>query len=197
MKKKTLLLTVAIFIIAFSSVAQETGTFTDSRDEKDYKTVKIGTQTWMAENLSYKASSDCWAYINDESFVSIYGYLYSWEAAKAACPSGWHLPSDEEWSTLINYLGGVKVAGGKLKSTSDFQSPNTGATNESGFTALPGGYRYDEKTYDKIGEIGGWWSSTESYPCCAWRLNVVNAGSGVSRSDNGKDLGFSVRCIKD
>ena len=84
---------------------KETGTFVDSRDGKTYKTTKIGTQWWMAENLAYNVGDGCWAYNNDESNVATYGRLYIWEAAQAACPSGWHLPSENEWKQLEMAIG--------------------------------------------------------------------------------------------
>lgn len=157
-------------IIAISSVAQEKGTFTDSRDGKKYKTVKIGTQTWMAENLAFKADSGCWAYDNNQNNVATYGYLYDAETAIIACPSGWHLPSDAELTTLINYLGGEDVAGYKLKETGTSHWKSTEKeifptravmTNESGFTALPGGSRTYYGYFRELGTTGIWWSSTE------------------------------------
>jgi uncharacterized protein (TIGR02145 family) len=201
MKNKSLLMTIAILIIALSSVAQETGTFTDSRDGKVYKTVKIGTQTWFAENLAYKVSKGCWAYNNDTSNVKTYGYLYNWKAAITACPTGWHLPSDAEWTTLIIYLGGENVAGDKLKEigTTHWEKPNTGATNESGFTALPGGYRYPNLPVENLGYSGYWWSSTEkvnSYGSYWFRV-VSYKGSMIYRYDRGEMSAYSVRCIKD
>jgi len=140
MKKKTLLLTIAFFPIVLSLSAQEKGTFTDSRDGKTYKTVKIGTQTWTAENLAFKSNNGCWAYDDEVANAAIYGYLYNWETAKAACPKGWHLPSVEEWTILVNYLGGDSIAGGKLKAigTTYWTAPNAGASNQSVFSALPG-----------------------------------------------------------
>jgi len=118
------------------------GTFTDARDNHVYKWVGIGEQVWMAENLAYKPSSgNYWAYNNDQNNITIYGYLYDWETACNVCPSGWHLPSDAEWTKLTNYLGGEEIAGGKLKATTGWNSPNSGADNSSGFSGLPGGSR--------------------------------------------------------
>jgi uncharacterized protein (TIGR02145 family) len=180
-------------------VLSKFGKFTDSRDGKTYKTVEIGNQTWMAENLAYKATGGCWAYDNSESNVAIYGYLYDWETAKNACPQGWHLPSDSEWTILTNYLGGESVAGGKLKDVgkSYWKSPNTGASNETGFTALPGGFRSNNGTFSYIRGGGLWWSSSEYSALNAWYSYVGVDNSNLNRFTFGKDYGFSVRCVKD
>ncbi len=180
------------------------GTFTDSRDGKTYKTVTIGTQTWMAENLAYKTSSDCWAYDNDETNVVKYGYLYYWETAKEVCPEGWHLPSDAEWLTLTNYLGGEKIAGSKLKGsgTCNWESPNTGATDETSFTALPGGqcykdYKDGEFKFEGIGMFGHWWSASE-FPknyFTMWIMYFDN--TNLYHYPYSRTMGLSVRCIKD
>lgn len=185
-----------------NSESKVKGTFTDSRDGKIYKTVVIDTQTWMAENLAYKTNSGCWAYNNDSNNVKTYGYLYDWETAKTVCPAGWHLPTDTEWTTLTTFLGGESVAGGKLKEigTAHWTSPNSGATNESGFSALPGGYRYDGGTFDWVGYYGHWWSSTvdnryNTYSAWEWSL-----GYGVSVANScpySKGYAFTVRCVKD
>ena len=178
---------------------QEANTFTDSRDSKTYKTVTIGTQTWMAENLRYKVSSGCWAYDNNESNANKYGYLYNWETAKKVCPTGWHLPSDAEWTTLTIYLGGENIAGGKLKATTTWESPNTGASNSSGFTALPGGslFTNGNGAFGDIGGAGLWWSSTEYNTNDAWNRFMFFNASGFYRSGDFKNSGFSVRCVKD
>jgi len=173
------------------------GSFTDSRDGHIYKTIKIGNQTWMAENLAYKASDGCWTYDNNENNVAKYGYLYNWETAKKICPAGWHLPSDDEWNILINFLGGDDKAGGKLKSTNGWTSPNTRATNESGFTALPGGYRYPDGTFYYVGNYGSWWSSTAYDASYAWYRGLYYGNATVGRSIYGKADGFSVRCVRD
>ncbi len=175
--------------------------FIDSRNGKIYKTVKIGTQTWMAENFALKANIGCWAYDNDERNVEAYGYLYDWKTANNLCPTGCHLPTETELSTFIEYLGGIKYAGGKLKEegTNHWLSPNNGATNESGFTALPSGFRSNDE-YKWIGEHGFWWSSSEQDHGSASCLSLNHGSFGVAgrhlhfyKSSNG----LSVRYIKD
>jgi uncharacterized protein (TIGR02145 family) len=197
MRNKTLLFIILILTIAINSFAQETGTFTDSRDNKKYKTVIIGTQTWMAENLSYKAKDGCWSYNNDETYVEKYGYLYNWITAKDACPKGWHLPTDAEWTTLTKFVGSENIAGGILKITTIWGRPNSGATNEVGFTALPGGCRNYDKTFEKLGDYGYWWTSTDINVSNAWYRNMSYGYSSVNRSLTSKDYGYSIRCVKD
>ncbi len=137
--------------------------------------------------------------------------LYNWSAAmqrapssdanpsrvQGICPKGWHLPSDAEWTQLINYLGDANVVGGKLKATTHWDSPNTGATNESGFTALPGGYRSSSGTFNYIGYTGYWWSSTEGGTGSAWGRGLYYSSSYVDGSSNDEERGFSVRCVRD
>lgn len=141
-----------------------------------------------------------------------YGVLYNWTAAmdgeassttnpsgiQGVCPAGWHLPSDAEWTELTDYLGGT-VAGGKLKETgtTHWKSPNTGATNETGFTALPGGLRYSNGTFGRVGYDGDWWSATEIDASLAWYRSMINDYSSVYRSYNYKEVGFCVRCVRD
>ena len=180
--------------------AQTTGTFTDTRDGKVYRTVKIGEQVWMAENLAYKPSSgNYWAYDNKADNIAVYGYLYDWETAKKVCPTGWHLPSDAEWTELTDYLGGEVVAAGKLKETgtTHWNSPNEGATNETGFTALPGGGYYGVGTFYDIGDGGNWWSATEFGATIAWDRNMNKDDTFVDSRGLDKELGYSVRCVRD
>jgi uncharacterized protein (TIGR02145 family) len=198
------------------------GTFTDPRDGHVYKWVMIGTQVWMAENLSYLpvAASDPSVGLEDEANWETkstpyyyvydkdkYGVLYNWYAAQTAAPAGWHLPSDAEWTTLSTYLGGESVAGGKMKSTTGWNSPNTDATNSSGFSALPGGSRsgggFPDGYYGSLGYAGyggSWWSSTSQGGNNTYRAsfrylnyNYGNLGSSYfSKYD-----GYSVRCVRD
>lgn len=192
-------------------------TFTDSRDLIVYKTVTIGNQVWMAENLKYlpgvvgsatgsETTPRYYVYGYDGTNLaeakatanySTYGVLYNWEAAKAACPTGWHLPSDAEWSELADYLGGVSVAGGKIKETgtTHWNSPNEGATDETGFTALPGGYLYGIE-FLGIAEYGLWWSSTEYESVGVWYRSLSYSRSNLQKETYDKSFGLSVRCVK-
>ena len=192
-------MTIAILTVAINIVAQETGTYTDSRDKKTYKTVKIGSQTWMAENLAYKATSGCYAYENNESNAKIYGCLYTWETAKKVCPSGWHLPSKDDWSALLTYLGGENIAGDKLKEagTNHWQKPASAATNETGFTAIPGGFRNEQGEFYVLGYNGWWWCSTEEDTERANQVLIFGHTKDVTISYINKNNGFSVRCVKD
>jgi uncharacterized protein (TIGR02145 family) len=180
--------------ITFSSF----GSFTDPRDGKVYKTVIIGSQTWMAENLNYRPTSGTsWYYYNDSATYSEdYGRLYDWSTALTAAPAGWHLPSDSEWTTLITYLGGAGMAGRALKEagTAHWTTPNDDVDNSTGFTALPGGYN-GGSFYD-IGNYGYWWSSTNDEPY-AWSRHMYYGDTMVSRDESLKYYGFSVRCVKD
>jgi uncharacterized protein (TIGR02145 family) len=185
--------------IIAGSFEGNSGIFSDSRDRKKYKWVRIGTQIWMAENLNYYTSTDSWCYDNKSSNCKKYDRLYNWKTAKKVCPDGWHLPTDAEWTTLTDYLGGESLAGGKLKETgtTHWDNPNTGTTNESGFTGLPGGYRYGNGTFHYIGSDGYWWSSTEYSSTTAWYQTMYYSLSYIFRYNYHKEYGFSVRCVRD
>lgn len=203
------------------------GSMTD-QEGNSYKTIKIGSQEWMAENLKTKTYSNgdpvnnvkdssewvdavagAWCdYDNQVSFECPYGKLYNWYAvndSRNLCPAGWHVPSNSEWSTLINLLdpnadGGLKTpnfAGGGLKSAGlqYWIFPNSSATNHTGFSALPGGYRVN--FFAGINLLGYWWSSSEQSATTGW-LRYLNLNSAtITASNNAKWLGISVRCIKD
>ena len=193
--------------------------FHDSRDGNLYSYRTYGSQVWMTKNMAYLPSvvgpgtgSNSTAYYYVYGYngsdvataeatdnYSTYGVLYNWTAAQSACPSGWHLPSDAEWTTFTDDLGGASVAGGKLKEAgfSHWTSPNIGATNESGFTALPGGYRHFNGACSYIGIYGYWWSSTVIDTTYAWTRNLTYDLSLVFRGNLSKALGFSVRCVRD
>jgi len=181
------------------------GTFTDTRDGQRYKWVRIGKQIWMAENLNY-STKDSWCYINKQINCDKYGRLYNWEAAKKACPVGWHLPSDDEWKQLEMTLGmsqseANKTAyrgtneGKKMKSIIGWNKNGNG-TNSSGFNALPGGYRNSSGSFYGLGNYGGWWSSTEYSGTGAWYRSLFYNNGQVYRYYNLKTIGFSVRCLK-
>lgn len=233
------LLSIALFIIIGCGATDssnennsqnspdETGTVTDVEGNV-YKTVKIGNQWWMAENLrttryrngdsipnvidnadwvSLTTPAYC-CYNNDfNSYGNTFGLLYNWYTVDSAsngnkniCPEGWHIPSNIEFLTLINNQGGLAEAGGKMKEagTSHWDLPNIGATNTSGFTGLPAGFRsYVDGTFKYIGSFGHWWSSTQSDEIQAWNIGLYYLDSSVDNSPSVKKLGFSIRCIKD
>lgn len=209
-----------VFILAsLSSVAKSQLTDIDGNT---YKTVQIGTQVWMAENLKTTRYNDgakiplvtgsewntltsdgyCW-YNNDyKNFGKIYGALYNWYSAGTGklCPTEWHVPTDAEWTALSDFLGGEKSAGGKLKETGTvhWKSPNAGSTNENGFKALPGGGRWVIGRFDLIGRKGYWWSTSSPDNDTEALTRMIGYDEGFFKSAQFvKGNGFSIRCIKD
>jgi uncharacterized protein (TIGR02145 family) len=197
-------------------------------DGNVYKIVTIGSQQWMGQNLKVtkyndgtiipnvsdgkqwaKLTSGAWAYYknviaNNED----YGKLYNWYVVSKAvngnknvCPTGWHIPSDAEWTVLTDYLGGENLAGGKMKEmgTTYWKNPNTDATNSSNFTGLPGGYGNPIGSYFDIGDFGYWWTITESstfnYEALYRSLQFTNGSIG--RNSSNKKNGYSIRCLRD
>lgn len=198
--------------------------FTDPRDGSVYQTVKIGNQIWMAENLRYLPHvSDLalgsvetpFRYVHSYSGINVeeakatdnyinYGALYNWAAAQDACPSGWHLPSEAEFTVLIEFLGGESIAGAKMKQegtleegTSLWRAPNTGATNESGFTGLPGGRRHSSGGSTTLGFFGNWWTRNEVDSNEAKSYILFYNVQNIHTTNSDKSSGFSIRCIKD
>jgi uncharacterized protein (TIGR02145 family) len=188
----------------------------------NYPSVLIGAQYWMEKNLEvttyrngdpipYVTDATAWAalttgawcyYNNDPANGSLYGKLYNWYAVndpRGLCPTGWNVPTDQDWTTLSNNLGGTAVAGGKMKvaGTTRWTDPNTGADNSSGFAGLPGGTRNDAGTFRFVGTSGSWWSSTEDDTTLAWYRGMGYNSGSIGRGGNGKPSGFSVRCLMD
>ena len=219
-------------IISFATPFVCGDTLVDIRDWKNYNTVQIGTQCWMAENLTYmpsvspaSAGSETLPYYyvfgyqgtsvsaaKATSNYQTYGALYNWPAAMAGeagsnsvpsgvqgvCPAGWHLPSDAEWTVLTDHLGGLSVAGGKMKETgiTHWYSPNTGATNSSGFSALPGGAREIDSAFWSLGATASIWSSTDYSSSNALYRRLYYDTTNVNKWGWYKEAGFSVRCIE-
>jgi len=209
--------------VSFITQQVFSGHVTDA-DGNTYSTITIGTQVWMTENLKTTKYNDgtaillvpqnyadyssttpgyCW-YKNDAATnKNTYGALYNWYAVNTGklCPAGWHVPTNAEWATLINYLGGEGVAGGKLKETGNthWKSPNTGATNSSGFSALPGGEHFYDNNFFYLGDRGFWWSSTDNHFTDAGIMYLTSSESGVYNNYIWEDvrMSFSVRCLKD
>ena len=168
----------------------------DTRDGKSYRTVIVGSQTWMAENLNYQTgNSKC--YGNDASNCAKYGRLYDWPTALKACPVGWHLPSDGEWSMLENVIGGSSTAGTKLKSKTGW-SNNGNGTDDIGFSALSGGQgNYSGGSFSNAGSEGTWWSATESNANYPLYRRMYDYYGNVFGRDDVKTYQFSVRCVQD
>jgi len=190
------------------------------------KEVTIGKQVWMSENLNVdkfrngdpipEAKTDeewkkagengqpAWCYYkNNPDNGDRYGKLYNWYAvndSRGLAPEGWKIPSDEDWSRLTDFLGGESVAGKKMKYT-DFWADNDGesgnGTNESGFSGLPGGFRYGNGSFYGVGKDGSWWSSTETGTLIAWSRSLDYSVGNVYGYNYGKTFGFSVRCLRD
>jgi uncharacterized protein (TIGR02145 family) len=178
---------------SLQSIPQSSSKLTDIRDGKVYKTVTIGSQTWMAENLNYKIEkSSC--YENDVSNCNKYGRLYDWSTAMKACPVGWHLPTHDEWTLLVNIAGGPDTAGAKLKS----KSPGWNGKDIYSFSALPGGFRRDTHNYFYI-KNGYWWTATEWEfdASSAYRRYIDKVGSYIIGGTSNKSYELSVRCVQD
>ena len=203
-----------------------TGNLTDSRDGQTYKTVKIGDQVWMAQNLNYETDNS-YCYNDDASNCTKRGRLYTWAAAvdsagtwstngkgcgygstcsvastgsatlvRGVCPEGWHMPTRTEWETLFNAVGGQSIAGTKLKSTSGWNSSGNGLDAFS-FSALPAGGRYNNGYSDNVGYAAYFWSSTEFNSDDAYVMSLYYDGDGANLGNGDKYNGFSVRCLKD
>jgi uncharacterized protein (TIGR02145 family) len=186
---------VAVGAFAQTKSAQSVTTFSDSRDKKVYKKVKIGKQTWMAENLNYAANSSV-CYENNAENCAKYGRLYDWATAKQACPAGWHLPSDAEWTHLTDNVGGSETAGKKLKSTAGWNENGNG-TDEYAFSALSGGNGSSDGSFYAAGDYGSYWSATDGGAYGAWFRSMAYDGESVDRSNSYKTDLFSVRCVQD
>jgi uncharacterized protein (TIGR02145 family) len=204
------------------------GTFIDSRDKQDYRWVRIGEQVWMAENLAWLPSVSApdeltygpnqyvYGYTGTQTTeakaapeYSGYGVLYSWEAARTACPRGWRLPTDEDWKALEMNLGMSRKdvdadyiwrqsggVGKKLKAAADWDRKGNG-TDSTGFAALPGGFRNDAGGFEYLGSFGFFWTATEGGALGAWGRSMMNTNEGVFRCGDNKRYGFSVRCIRE
>jgi uncharacterized protein (TIGR02145 family) len=220
MKKtnKVLLAILSVVMLSAFGFIKSEAQVTD-KDGNVYKTVTIGTQEWTSENLNVEhyrngdlipqvqnknewlnLTTGAWCYYNNDSANGkTYGKLYNWFAvndSRGLAPEGWHIPGDTEWTILTDFLG--VAVGGKLKATTLWQSPNTEATNESGFTGLPGGGRGSNGRFDFIGKFCFFWSASEDVNGTKWNRNLRYNRSDVGRDGgNYEKDGLSVRCVRD
>jgi uncharacterized protein (TIGR02145 family) len=213
MNISTFLMMMLIFFVAIVASGQKS----------NFNTVNIGTQVWMSENLSIKKfrngdlipyantkeqweqaarnKSPAWCYFDDDDSTAIqHGILYNWYAVndpRGLAPQGWHIPSNAEWQKLFDFLGGMKLAGIKMKSKTGWTNDGNG-TNESGFSAYASGRRNNESKYTCKNIWGIWWSANESSNEVAWSVGLVYVANGINLSDfHQKFEGLSVRCLKD
>lgn len=183
------------------------------------ESVTIGPQVWMAKNLDVahyrngdpipevqdplewsQLTTGAWCYYNNEKSGTVYGKLYNWYAVadpRGLAPQGWHVPTDTEWQFLVDRLGGDRAAASGLKAVEGWRPVNVGATNSSGFTAMPSGFRSSGGSFRLAGTNASWWSSNERGRYTAFYREVFNSYSAVYRNDAAKTRGFAVRCIRD
>lgn len=216
MKKISPLLICSVLAILFTNCGESL-----NEDDTPINEVKIGDQVWMTKNLNVdkfrngdpipeaktnedweqagKSKQPAWCYYdNDTVNGEKYGKLYNWYAvndSRGLAPNGWHIPSDDEWAKLIDYLGGKDVAGLKMKNTSGWVKEGDG-TNESGFSCLPGGFRFVDGYFDYIEHNGCWWSSTQKDNEGAWTRHLVYSNNIMTKNFFDKS-GLSVRCLRD
>jgi len=208
---KKVLILLSLLLLCSVALPQKKGKMTDPRDGHVYKTVKIGEQVWMAENLNYKMPE---AYVykystkDNKKIKKKYRLLYTWEAALIACPNGWHLASDEEWKELEMSLGMSKSEadrrgirgygeGEKLKSTKGWKENGNGnGSNSSGFNAMPAG-RYTDGIYDNVGMYSYFWTSTPSNEWNVWTRQIRYLNTEIVRSGSISDNAYSCRCVQD
>lgn len=203
------------------AAVQQTADFTLKATFANYSSVTIGSQVWMNENLAvtkfrngdnipYVGWGPTWAalttpawcyYNNDPATIPVYGILYNWYAVndpRGLAPAGWHVASDAEWETLITGIGGYPTGGGKLKAVSAlWTTPNTGASNSTGFSALPGGVRITGGTYARLGQSGSWWCGDQYGTNGSWYRSLSNTSEAATRGGASKQDGYSVRCVRD
>ena len=208
------LIPILLAVVVLSSGCDQPSNCGDlvSHEGYDYSTVQIGEQCWFSENCRYLPSvshlsegseTDPYYYVYDYQGTDVtaakstenyetYGVLYNWPAVmtEGICPSGWHIPSDEEFTQLTDFLGGESVAGGKMKDDVQWNG-----SNSSGWTGLPGGYRYSGG-FGSNGDGGYWWSASES-GSYSWKRLLSSYDDDVYRNGNGRYNGFSARCVRD
>lgn len=172
------------------------GLLIDPRDSQQYRTIRIGTRIWMADNLNYD-NGEWWCYDEDPANCEVYGKLYRWEASLMVCPEGWQLPGETEWEQLSNTLGGRDLAGGHLKDTVRWMAPNTGATNRSKFSALPGGCRRFIEGFANEGINGFWWSRDLANESNAYTRRLHADSDDIDSPPNHKRDWMSVRCVQE
>jgi uncharacterized protein (TIGR02145 family) len=193
----TLIIFAAYFFITGVVMAQDKGTFVDKRDNHAYKFAKLGKQVWMLQNLAFVTPAGSWTYNDNDTTGAKFGKLYDWNTAMKACPKGWKLPTDADWTNLIQGLGGVDAAGGKFQEQDTIVKDITAKKPEitGGFSGLLGGVRHEDNKYTGVSFWGGCWSATATGDEASNYLFVKN-GKSVAKSSATKKTGQWVRCVR-
>ena len=196
--RATMILLISMIIFPCLMKAQTKGTFIDSRDNRVYAWVKIGNLTWMAQNLKFDAKVGSWGYNNDSAFMLTFGRLYNWKTAQASCPKGWHVPSDKEWGSLIQTLGGVDEAGFKMLAMDTVVKVrgHEDAPATAPYSTLLGGVRHPDGSCIGINYWGGCWSSVKVNDSVAKNVIFAHGRKEITVGTNDKMTGFAVRCVK-
>jgi len=190
-------LMINLMLLSCPVKAQTKGTLIDARDNRVYAWIKIGNQTWMAENLKYIAKTGSWAYNNDSVNFATYGNLYNWKTAQTSCPKGWHVPSDKEWGALVKSLGGSEQAGIKMQIIDTVVKVHVQANpGKIALSTLLAGVRHSDGSCIGLNYWGGFWSSGKVNDTVANVVLFAHGRGDMEISTNDKNAGFSVRCVK-
>ena len=190
----SMILVISLMFLSCLMNAQTKGTFTDTRDGRVYAWIKIGNQTWMAENLKFATRMGSWTYNNDSVNFPVYGKLYNWKTAQTSCPKGWHVPSDKEWGILIQTLGGGDKAGLNLQLMDTVIRVKTpSAPGTISLSTLLGGVRHPDGSCIGLNFWGGFWSSGKTNDTISNNVLFAHGRGDLGISTNDKNAGFSVR----
>jgi len=192
-----MIIVISLMFLSCLVNAQTKGTFSDPRDGRVYAWLKIGTQTWMAENLKFDSKTGSWVYNNDSVNFATYGRLYNWKTAQTSCPKGWHVPTDKDWGLLIQALGGSEQAGLKMQIMDTVTKVHVQANPGTvALSTLLSGVRHPDGTCIGLNFWGGMWSANKTNDTIANNVLFAHGRGDLGIGTNDKKAGFSVRCVK-
>ncbi len=197
--KRFLLFFIVLIVGFLATNAQKTDFLTDERDGQKYEIMLFGEHWWMTENMNFVTEKGSWCYNNEAENCAIYGKLYDWKTASEVCPAGWRLPSNDDWYSLIEHLGGKDKAGCNMKKREGglWKCTMKEPTQTICFNALPNGYFLEGTTFELKGTNAYWWSSTDYDLGYYWVYGLDCGFPGIYKFDYDQQAGFGVRCVKD